>query len=183
MSRIPLPQPEAAIGPLKDAFDAVRARYGAVPNGVRTLGVSPEALSGFLSFATTVASGALTAGERERIAVLTAQHNRCGYCLSAHTLGARAAGVSDAEITASRAAKSDDARTHAILAFANAVLMHSGGVGDDDLRAAQGAKLSNAELIEIVAEVALSTFTNYVNRLIEPDYDIPAVPVDQVSAL
>jgi uncharacterized peroxidase-related enzyme len=183
MSRIALPRPEAATGPLKDAFDAVRARFGAVPNGVRTLGVSPEALSGFLSFATTVASGALTAGQRERIAVLTAQHNRCGYCLSAHTLGARAAGVSDAEIAASRAAKSEDARTHAILAFANAVLMHKGGVGHDDLRDAQDAKLSDAELVEIVAEVTLSTFTNYVNRLIEPDYDIPAVPIEQVAAV
>ena len=53
MSRIPLPRPEAATGPLKDAFDAVRARFGAVPNGVRTLGVSPEALSGFLSIPDT----------------------------------------------------------------------------------------------------------------------------------
>ena len=91
MSRIPLPSPQTATGTLKESFDAVHARFGVVPNGVRTLGVSPAALSGFLAFAGAVATGSLSAGERERIAVLTAQHNRCGYCLSAHTLGARVA--------------------------------------------------------------------------------------------
>jgi uncharacterized peroxidase-related enzyme len=139
------------------------------------------ALSGFLAFAGAVATGSLAAGERERIAILTAQHNRCGYCLSAHTLGAHASGVSHDEIDASRAAKSADSRTQAILAFADAVIKHRGEVGDDDIRAAHDAELTDAELVEIIAEVALNTFTNYVNRLIQPEYDIPAVPVDTVS--
>lgn len=183
MSRIPLPSAQTATGALKESFDAAHARFGVVPNGVRTLGVSPVALSGFLAFAGAVAAGSLAAAERERIAVLTAQHNRCGYCLSAHTLGARVAGVSNDEIDASRAAKSKDSRAQAILLFADAVIRHRGGVSDDDISAAHRAGLADAELVEIVAEVTLSTFTNYVNRLIEPEYDIPAVPVDRVAAI
>jgi uncharacterized peroxidase-related enzyme len=178
VSRIPLPQPETATGELKSSFDAVRARYGVVPNGVRSIGTSPEALQGFLGFAGTLAAGLLTAQERERVALLTAQHNECQYCLSAHTLGGRAAGLAEAEIRASRAGKASDPRPAAILRFAGAVLERRGDVPDDELAAARDGGLADSELVEVVAEIALNTFTNYVNRLVRPELDIPQVSLE-----
>src|SRR3954453_7957805 len=139
MSRIPLPAPEAATGTLKESYYAIRARYGAVPNGVRTLGVSPEALRGFLAFSDAMAGGKLARAERESIAILTAQHNKCGYCLSAHTLGGRAPGLTGAELAASRDGRSEAPRAAAILHFAHAVLEHGGEVDDVGLAAAHDA--------------------------------------------
>jgi AhpD family alkylhydroperoxidase len=159
MSRIPLIQPAEATGELKSTFEAVRSRFGAVPNGVKALGVSPGTLRGYLDFAGALGGGSLSRPERERIAVLTAQQNECGYCLSAHTLGGKAAGLSDDELVASRQGRAADPRAAAVLAFAAAVLEHRGDVP------------------EVVAEISLNTFTNYANRLVRPEHDFPQVPL------
>jgi uncharacterized peroxidase-related enzyme len=146
------------------------------------LGVSPGVLQGFLAFTGSLAASKLTPAERERVAILTAQYNSCGYCLSAHTLGGRAAGISEAEIEASRDARSAEPRASAVLRFAHAVLEHRGGVDDADITAAHRAGLTDPELVELIAEVSLSTLTNYVNRFIQPEYDIPRIQVDRVAA-
>jgi uncharacterized peroxidase-related enzyme len=177
MSRIPLADPARATGDLKATFDAVADKFGAIPNGVKGIGVSPGTLQGYLAFATAVGAGTLSRAERERIAVLTAQFNECGYCLSAHTLAGRAAGLSEDELLASRRGDAGDARGSAVLAFAVAVLEQRGDVTEDDLAEARADGLTDAELIDIVAEVALNTFTNYANRLVRPAYDFPEVPL------
>lgn len=175
MSRITPVQPEEAIGAVKTSFDAAKAAFGVVPNGFKVLGVSPAALRGYQRFAGALASGSLSKAEREQLAVLTAQRNECGYCLSAHTLAGRAAGLSEAELLASRQGHATDPRSGALLQFAAAVIDERGAVPDSALAAAREGGLSDAELLEVVAEVALNTFSNYVNRFADPDYDIPAV--------
>jgi uncharacterized peroxidase-related enzyme len=177
MSRIPLIDPAGATGDLKATFDDVRSKFGGVPNGVKALGVSPQTLRGYLDFAGALGSGSLSRPERERIAVLVAQLNECGYCLSAHTLAGRAAGLSDDELVGSRQGWSVDARAAALLAFATAVVEHRGDVPEVALVEAREAGLTDAELVELVAEIALNTFTNYANRLAQPEYDFPEVPL------
>lgn len=175
MSRLPLTQPAEATGELKSTFEHVRSKFGGVPNGVKALGASPQTLRGYLDFADALGSGSLSRAERERIAVLTAQHNECGYCLSAHTVAGRVAGLSDDDLLASRQGRAADARAAALLAFAAAVHEHRGDVPEDELTAARAADLTDAELIEVVAEIALNMLTNYVNRLVRPEYDFPEV--------
>jgi alkylhydroperoxidase family enzyme len=48
-------------------------------------------------------------------------------------------------------------------------------VPDDELAAAYGAGLTATEVVEVVAEVSLGTFTNYLNRLARPELDFPPV--------
>jgi uncharacterized peroxidase-related enzyme len=177
MSRIPLTDPDHAAGDLRTTFEVVRSKFGVVPNGVRALGVSSHALRGYLDFVGTLGSGLLSRSERERIAVLVAQLNECGYCLSAHTLAGRAAGLTDDELVDSRQGRSVDTRAAALLGFATAVLEDRGDVPEVALAEARAAGLSDAELIEVVAEVALNTFTNYANRFVQPDFDLPEVPL------
>jgi uncharacterized peroxidase-related enzyme len=155
----------------------VHGRFGAVPNGIKALGASPATLRGYLGFADALGSGTLSRAERERIAVLTAQLNECGYCLSAHTLAGRAAGLSDEDLVATRHGRAADLRTAALLRVAAAVVEHRGDVSDGELAEARAAGLSDAELIEVVAEVSLNTFTNYANRLVRPEHDFPQVPL------
>jgi uncharacterized peroxidase-related enzyme len=183
MSRIPLIQPQSATGELKESFDAVQASFGAVPNGIKALAASPPALRGYLRFSGALTAGTLSKAERERLAVLTAQRNQCTYCLAAHTLAGRTAGLSDRELQASRDGTAGDPRAAALLRLAAAVIDHRGDVPDDELAAARGAGLSDAELVEVVAEVSLSTFSNYLNRLARPELDFPPVTLDARTAV
>ncbi len=50
-----------------------------------------------------------------------------------------------------------------------------GHVGEDAVRDVRQAGYTDAQVIEIVAHVALNTFTNYLNESLKTDIDFPAV--------
>ena len=175
-------EPQSATGGVKRALDAVEANLGFVPNGVKALATSPHALRGYLALSAGLGAGTLSRAERERLAILTAQRNDCDYCLAAHTHAGRAAGLSESELQSSRGGVASDPRGAALLRFAAAVIDYRGDVPDDELAAARRAGLTDAELIEIVAEVSLNTFSNYANRLARPELDFPPVALDARGA-
>jgi AhpD family alkylhydroperoxidase len=75
----------------------------------------------------------LDAKTRERLALVTAQQNRCDYCLSAHTAIGKMVGLNHDQITASREGIGTNPRTTAALAFARRVLDTKGQVTEADL--------------------------------------------------
>ena len=70
--------------------------------------------------------------------------NGCDYCLSAHTLIGKGAGLSDADITLARAGRAADSKAEAAIAFARAVVARRGQVSDADLSAAAPPALMTA---------------------------------------
>ncbi|QOV90689.1 carboxymuconolactone decarboxylase family protein [Humisphaera borealis] len=175
MSRLPIQDLQSTTGPNKQIYDALQKMLGTVPNMARVMGNSPAVLQAWAQFNGTLGSAKLPAKTREQIALLTAENNACDYCLSAHTAIGKLVGLKQDEIDAARDGLSGDARTSASLAFAQAVIDSKGGVSDDDFAAAKEAGLSDAELAEVVAAVALNVFTNYFNRAFGVDVDFPAV--------
>jgi uncharacterized peroxidase-related enzyme len=183
MSRIPTPatiaDAPAAAQPL---LEAVKKQLGSAPNLFRITANSPAALEGYLGLSGALGKGALNSATRERIALAVAQINGCGYCLAAHTyLGKNVAKLSDAEIAANRAGHSEDAKANAAVAFAVKVTQDRGAVSDADVAAVRAAGHSDAEIVEIVAHVALNTLTNYINEVFKTDIDFPVVPVKRAA--
>ena len=182
MSRIPTPAtiadaPEAA----RPALDGVRKAIGAVPNLFRIVANSPAALNGYLGLHGALATGALDAATRERIALAVAEINGCGYCLAAHSyLGKTVAKLSAAEIEANRRGVSTDAKADAAVRFAAKIVHGRGAVTDADVLGVRAAGYSDAEIVEIVAHVALNTLTNYVNEVLGTEVDFPQV--DRLAA-
>jgi uncharacterized peroxidase-related enzyme len=153
-------------------LDAVRTKLGMVPNVVRTLANSPAALRGYLSLAEALAGGRFTAAERETVALAVGQANACGYCLSAHTLMAKGAGLSPAEVLAARQGEGSPLAT-----FARKVTTTRGMLSDQDVSDARAMGLSDAQIVEAIAHVALNTLTNYVNHIAATEIDFPVVAV------
>ncbi|MFA5966810.1 MAG: carboxymuconolactone decarboxylase family protein, partial [Sphingomonas sp.] len=124
----------------------------------------------------------LDAKTRERIAITIAQANGCDYCLSAHSyLGLNLAKIDEAEITLNRAGHSGDAKADAAIVFARQVLAARGKVSDADIAAVRLAGFTEAQVIEIVASVALNVLTNYINNVAETDIDFPVVLAAQAA--
>ena len=72
------------------------------------------------------------------------------------------------------AGRSDDPRIHAILVLARAIVERRGMVADEALADARAAGLSEADVVETVANVVANIFTNYLNNVAETDIDFPA---------
>jgi len=175
MSRIPTPATiEAAPEASRPLLEAVGKQLGSVPNLFRIVANSPAALEGYLGLNGALAKGKLDPATRERIALAVAEANGCGYCLAAHTyLGKNLARLSDAEITANRNGGSIDAKADAAVRFAAAIVESRGRVASDAVDAVKAAGYGDAEIVEIVAHVALNTLTNYVNEVLGTEIDFP----------
>ena len=148
-------------------FDAIQKRLGMVPNMMQTMAQSSHVLEGYLGL-----SGAL--------GLAVSEVNACDYCLSAHSALGRGAGLSNDELDASRTGRSAAPKTTAALQFARAVVERRGGISDNDLDRVRAAGFSDAEVVEIIAHVALNVFTNYFNRAAETEIDFPRVTAGQL---
>jgi uncharacterized peroxidase-related enzyme len=177
MSRIPTPPSiEASPAASRPLLEGVKRQLGSVPNLFRVLGLSPAALGGYLGLHAALASGELDPPTRKRLALTVAELNACSYCLSAHTyLGKHVAKLDAVELAANRNGASADARAAAALRFARALVVERGHVGSAEVEAVKAAGYSDAQIIEIVLNVALNTLTNYVNVVAETDIDFPVV--------
>ncbi len=171
--RIPLLDPATAPDPVRGIFDAVRGRIGMVPNLYRVMGHSPAALNGYLGLGKALESGHLEPALREKIALAISQENSCGYCLSAHSAIARMVGVSDEEVREARAGRCSSPREGAAVALAARLVENRGWIDDAELARFRSSGLTNAELVEVVALVAHTTFSNYTNHLAHTPIDFP----------
>ncbi|GAB5373711.1 MAG: carboxymuconolactone decarboxylase family protein [Acuticoccus sp.] len=177
MSRIHTPDsiedaPEASQPLLRN----VEKLLGTVPNMFRLIGNSPAALEGYLGINGALGKGRLDARTRERIALAVAAVNGCSYCLAAHTyLGRNLAKLGEEEIAANRRGTSLDPKADAAVRFAVAIVESRGHVDGDAIARMRSAGYADAEIVEVVAHVALNTLTNYVNEVFGTAVDFPAV--------
>lgn len=177
MSRIPTPADvNAAPAAARPLLEAVKKQLGSVPNLFRIAANSPAALEGYLGLNGALAKGALDARTRERIALAVAEINGCDYCLSAHTyLATNLAKLDAAEIEANRAGRSYDVKADAAVKFATRIARNRGHVAEADIAAVKAAGFDDAQVVEIVAHVALNTLTNYLNEVLGTEIDFPVV--------
>ncbi|MGP0172786.1 carboxymuconolactone decarboxylase family protein [Pseudomonas sp. NCHU5208] len=145
---------------------------GFIPNTFATLAHAPAALNGYLALSQALGKGTLDARAREVVALASSQVNGCGYCLAAHSLFAGKAGLSEADIRSAR-----DGEFDAVARLTRQIVDSRGRLSDTHLQAARDAGLSDAAIVEVVANVALMTLTNYLNNLAETDVDFPSVTV------
>jgi uncharacterized peroxidase-related enzyme len=182
MARIAPIDPAHADGDVKATLSAVRAKIGIVPNLFSTFAQSPAVLNGYLALSDALGKGVLTAAQREIVALAVAQANECSYCLSAHTLMGKGAGLSQEGIRKAREGKAETAIDDAIASFARRVVDARGQVSDADLAVVRSAGLREAHVIEIIANVAINVLTNYTNNVALTDIDFPKVDVALRSA-
>ncbi|HKB89236.1 MAG TPA: carboxymuconolactone decarboxylase family protein [Opitutaceae bacterium] len=175
MSNLTALNPSSATGKTQALFNAVQSKLGVVPNVMRTLGQSPSALEAYLGFSGALAGGVLSARLREKIALAVGEQNQCEYCVTAHTSISQKVGVSTEEALAARHGQSSDPKEAAALAFARDIVEHRGRLDAQTVSKLTAQGFSEAEIVEIVANVALNLFTNYFNHIANPTIDFPRI--------
>ena len=173
MERITPVNPQTVQGRARELLDAVKARLGIVPNMTRSMAVSPPVLEADLGVIGALGHGVLPARVREQLALNVGEANDCEYCVSAHSVLGKGAGLSEREVLDSRRGTSADPRADALLRFARTVLEKKGMIADADITAVRKAGFGDAEIAEVVAHVGLNVFTNYFNHVAGTILDCP----------
>ena len=141
----------------------------------RAVASSPAALASMWGSFGALGAGTLGAKLGEQLAVAIADLNDCEYCLAAHTALGRKAGVSAEDMAAAQAGQSHDPKTAAALTFVTRVVRNRAKITDIDVDALRQVGFDDGAIMEIMAHVALNTFTNYVNVAFNVPLDFPPV--------
>ena len=181
MSHVPLLDEVSATSKSRELLGRIQQAFGRVPNMFRAVAHSPAALAGMWGFFGALSTASLPKAIGEQIAVAVAERNACHYCLAAHTALGQQAGLTREALQAAQAGQASDPRTAAILRFALALVEQRGQVQASEVAAVRAAGLDDAEIVEVIAHVALNLYTNYVNVALAVPVDFPEVPLREVA--
>jgi uncharacterized peroxidase-related enzyme len=142
---------------------------------LKALARSVAAARAYSGAESALADGQLNDRQREQIALAVAEINGCQQSVAAHSMAALRAGLSHADIRLARNAASTDPVSSAMLAFTLMVVLQRGEIKPENLKTIRDAGFSEVEIIEIVANIAINIFTNYLNLIFknEANYSRP----------
>jgi uncharacterized peroxidase-related enzyme len=178
MSRLSTINPQEATGATAEVFAKIKKAVGKVPNAYATIGThSPAALGALLGVEAVLASSSLAKSDIEVIKLAVSEVAGCDYCLAAHTLTGKFAGLSQDTMKQVRAGtETGDAKRDALVRFVRTLVTTHGTVPADELDAVRAAGYSEQQVIEVILAIASITFTNLVNRVNDTTLDFPAAP-------
>ena len=176
MSRLNAVTPEQANGRVRELYDGLKKAIGAVPNIYQGVANSPAALDVLLGMGAKLREGALTGAETEAIKLVVSQTYGCNYCLAAHTMLGRKAGLSEEDTIAIRRGAIAQPRLSALAQFVKSALQPSGRISDENLRAIRAAGFNDGQITEILMVLAQTVFTTLFNRVNQTPVDFPPAP-------
>ena len=177
MSRLSVPSFESATGATAEIYSQIKKAVGNVPNTFAAIGAhGPAALRAVLAADAVLASSTLTKRDQETIKLVISGIAGCDYCVAAHSLLGKLAGLKPEELKKIRDGEpTGDAKRDALIHFVRKLAATSGTVSDDNFAAIKAAGYSDAQLVDISLAFATTVFTNGFNRINDTDIDFPAV--------
>lgn len=177
MSRIHIPAIDTATGATAEVYGQIRKAVSKVPNAYAALGaLAPAALQAMLQADGALNAGTLSKQDREVVKLVISELAGCDYCVAAHSLMGKLAGIQPDALRQVRAGQpSGDARRDALVNFVRELAQHPGTVSDASFAAIRAAGFTDTQLAEIALAIAVITFTNVFNRINDTDVDFPRV--------
>jgi uncharacterized peroxidase-related enzyme len=175
MARTAALKPEHVPTDCKQTLDTFTKNIGFTPNMMASFAQSPIAFNAWASLLGSL-SKTLDVKTRDSIGLAVSEVNGCNYCLTVHSFTAEhMAKLPAEEIILARKGRASDPKRDAAVQFARKVIETRGHVSDSDLKAVRDAGYTDANIIEIVALVAMYSLTNFFNNVFDPEKDFPAV--------
>jgi uncharacterized peroxidase-related enzyme len=160
----------------KKLLEGLKAKLGRVPAIYATMAHSPATLEAALTYNANLKKGSLNDREIEAIALAVGQANDCDYCVAAHTVLGKMAGLTEEETVECRRGKLKDPKLNALVKLAIEIVKTRGLPSVKVLADFRAAGYTDAALVEVIAWTTYDIFTNYFNHIAETVSDFPKAP-------
>jgi uncharacterized peroxidase-related enzyme len=165
--------PESA----RPLLEQLEQRLGFVPNLAATMAESPRMLEAFTSLQAIFARGSLSGVEREVVAMTVAFGSNCAYCMAAHSTAAKRQGASEEVLETVRAGSlPTDPRLAALSRLTHQVVGKRGQVSAEDIRTFLEAGFTQAQLLEVLVGISMTTLASYMYHLAGTPLDAAFLP-------
>jgi len=173
MSRLTAVKTNGTTSELKRSLKNSRLKLTEAPRFLQVMANSPASLRAYIRADAALVRGQLTPRQREQVALAVAEINGSSYSLSAHYDSGKRLGLTDHEMQLARNATAVDPKADTMLRFTQAVVLQRGEISDDDFHALRKAGFTDAQIVEIVANIALNIFSNYFTSVARTEVDFP----------
>jgi uncharacterized peroxidase-related enzyme len=175
MPRTTALKPDQVPAGSKPTLDAFTKNIGFTPNMMAAFAQSPIAFNAWATLLGAL-SKALDVKTRDSIGLAVSEVNGCNYCLTVHSFTAQhMAKLPADEIILARKGHATDPKRDAAVQFARKVVETRGQVSEADLQAVRDVGYTDANVMEIIALVAMYSLTNFFNNVFDHEKDFPAV--------
>jgi uncharacterized peroxidase-related enzyme len=177
MSRIHTPAVDSATGASAEVYAQIRKAVGSIPNTFAAIGAhGPDALKAMLAADAVLAAGSLSKPDQETVKLLVSSVVGCDYCVAAHSLLGKMAGLPQDVLRQVRGGSATgDAKRDALIRFVKLLASTSGTIDEREFAAIRAAGYTDQQLVEISLAITVTTFTNVFNRINDTAVDFPAV--------
>jgi len=166
MARVALLNPDTATGKARDMFERVKSYYRMVPALQKGLGYLPETTDALWTLSqATVGEGNIREELKRVFFAVTACEVECQYCTAAHMMALRGKHWTTEECVEVIDGKPSPRLTdkeNAAVNFARVVGRRPAAVTDEMVDELRAVGWTDAEIVEIVASVALMRYTSTV---------------------
>jgi AhpD family alkylhydroperoxidase len=133
MSRIAVAPPNTATGATAEVYADIKKAIGNVPNAFAAIGAhGPAALKAILQADAVLASGTLGKQDQEAIKLVVSGIAGCDYCVAAHSLLGKVAGLAPESLKRIRSGQTTgDSKRDALIRFVRNLVQSSGTVSDE----------------------------------------------------
>lgn len=141
-------------------------------NVIKTIANAPAALRIFHAIHKAMPQSSLSRAEREVIELSMAVINGCHYCIPAHILGARMGKLDEADIKAIIEGRDvAEPRLRLFQELLHQLLETKGKLSDEAFENFLARGITKQQMIDVIADIAHCTLTNYTNRLAGTEFD------------
>jgi uncharacterized peroxidase-related enzyme len=150
---------------VRPRFEGMESKGHDVPNFLRVLAHSPALLEAFIALNGALSRIELDPKLRELAYIRASEINNCGYCLQHHKKAGAKAGLSDRQLNETEGELDSgiyDELQSDVLQYTDEVTRNV--AVSDDLIERLKQKLSDRQLVELAATVALANFTNRISE-------------------
>jgi len=171
MLRLTPIQTNGTTSELKRSPKSSRLKLDEAPRFLQVLANSPASLRAYLRADAALVRGQLTPRQRQQVALAVAEINGSSYSLSARYDTRKSLGLTHQEMQLAGNAAAADPKVDTMLRFTRAVVLQRGDISDEDFQALGKAGFTDAQIVEIVANIALNIFSNYFSSMARTEMD------------
>ena len=143
-----------------------KEEFKIIPNLERTMALAPTLLEAYTTCWSLFQQTSLSAIECQIVYQTANFENECDYCVPWHTLLAKQAKMSPADIEALRTgAKLSDSRHEELRRFTQSLIRSQGKVVQANLDTFYQAGYTPQQALEVVLGIAIKTMSNYTNSI------------------
>jgi alkylhydroperoxidase family enzyme len=158
MQRFTLQTIESAPEQCRPTLQALKEKFGFLPNVMATMANNPVLLNGFVGSFGSFHGGSFNEIEKQVLLLTNAVTIKCPWTVAAHSTFAIEDGIAESEVKAIREGKlPKDPKYAALSGLTKALIEKKGNVTEADIEDFTSAGYSSVQILEVVTAVGVST--------------------------